>query len=161
VNLSTLYLYDNQLADASFLNTLSRLTTLDLGMNHFAALTLPPGGTNLTRLDVSANPLQTLTLPDAVARGAIADTIEALRDAGVTVITYPLAVSLSQPQSSGTNFAFQLTGPPGTYAVLASRDLAGWATIDTLTKAAGAMDFSFGLSGTTNRFFRAQRMSTP
>ena len=45
--------------------------------------------------------------------------------------------------------------------MLASRDLAGWATIDILTKTAGAMDFSFGMSGTTNRFFRAQRVSTP
>src|SRR5439155_4171413 len=139
VNLTILNLDDNVLTDLTLPGGLIRLTELDLYDNQLTNLTLPAGLTSLTFLYLNDTPLKILVLPQPLAATGLANTVASLIAKGVSVYTYPLAVTLVSPQQTpaGT-FGFTVAGPPAVYTILSSTDLATWNQLLTLTNALGA-----------------------
>src|SRR5206468_8515330 len=100
---------------------LTALAFLNLRNNQLTNLTLPPDMQQLIGLFVDGNPLTTVVLSEPLAATNLVGTVASLRNNGVSVHTYPLAISLLSPHRPMTgDFAFTLNGPPGTYTVLAS-----------------------------------------
>ena len=111
--------------------------------NQLASLTLPPDATNLSTLGLGGNPLTTFILSEPQAATTLAFTVTTLRNQGVSVFTYPLAIRLATPHRTGVGaFAFTLTGPPGIYAVFASTDLVSWSEPGGVTNLLGSALFS-------------------
>jgi formylglycine-generating enzyme required for sulfatase activity len=188
-NLTSLFLVNNRLTNVVLPSDLNRLQTLDLGGNQLASLTLPPGLTNLTGLFVVGNLLTSLTLPpdltNLVTLSFLANplttfilseplaastnltvnltTIASLRNQGISVFTYPLAVRLLSPRRTLIGaFELTLTGPPGLYSVLGSADLSTWHEVGIATNGVGSIGFTdLTTILSQRRFYRARLQSSP
>ena len=156
-SLIELYLGSLGLTNLALAEGLTSLTTLDLSNNQLSSLTLPAGLTNLTTLYLDGNPLTTLALPKPLAVTGLADTVGFLKDQGVSIYSYPLAVSLVSPQGTAAGaFGFTLIGPPAAYTILSSTDLAAWNELGTLTNALGAALFTdVEANNSSQKFYRA------
>jgi len=129
--------------------------------NNFTALTLPPDMTQITSFGFLANPLITLVLPEPLSL-PLADTIEALHNNGVLVLTYPVAVALQFPRATIDGFNINATGPPGVYKLFSSDDLVTWTELTTATNTSGAARFDDPtVSPPPQRFYRVARISGP
>jgi hypothetical protein len=82
------------------------------------------------------------------------------RDQGISVFTYPLAVSTVSPRRTLAGaFEFTLTGPPGAYAILGSTDLAAWSALDAVTNSLGSIDFTDATAHLSQqKFYRVRSM---
>jgi hypothetical protein len=158
-NLSSLDIESNALTSLTLPTGLTRLTTLDLAGNQFTTITLPPDMQQLTGFFVDRNPLTTLVLSEPSAATNLAGTITSLRDQGISVFTYPLAVRLLSPRRTVAGaFQFTLTGPPGVYTVLASSDLATWSELGAATNLLGSVEFTDETTElSAQRFYRARQ----
>src|SRR6266404_2667518 len=148
----------NRLTDLSFLNGLTGLSWLYLQGNQLTNLTLPPGLTSLTYLYIDNTPLRTLVLSEPLAVSGLAPEVASLRNQGVSVYTYPLAVSLVSGKGTMAGaFEFTLTGPPGIYTVLSSANLAAWSELGTLTNNLATAIFTDAeATNSSQKFYRAQ-----
>jgi hypothetical protein len=127
------------------------LAFLDVRGNQLTNLTLPPGVTKLTALFVDGNPLATFVLSETLAATNLAATVVTLRDQGVNVFTYPLAVQLIRIRQPMGAFQFSIAGPPGDYTVLGSDDLLAWTALSTAANRLGNVVFT---DGTAHLFLR-------
>lgn len=182
-NLVGLHLTENRLTNLVLPPDLNRLQTLNVGGNQLTSLNLPVGLTNLvglflvgnqltnvtlppdigplTELGFLANPLATFVLPETLAANLAAD-VAALQNQGVPVFTYPLAVQLFQIRQPIGAFQFALTGPPGTYAVLGSTNLAGWNVLMVANNSVGTVNITDGTANLwRQKFYRALLQSPP
>ncbi len=157
-NLTGLNLNGNQLTDFSFLSGLTGLMGLYLQGNQLTNLTLPPGLTSLTYLYIDNTPLRTFVLSEPLAVTGLAPEVASLRNQGVSVYTYPLAVSLVSGKGTMAGaFEFTLTGPPGIYTVLSSANLAAWSELGTLTNNLATAIFTDAeATNSSQKFYRAQ-----
>jgi len=178
-NLTTLLLSFNQLTNVSLAANMRKLTTVGLSFNKLKNLDLPAGLTALPFLNVGnnqltnlalppdmqqligifviGNPLTTFVLPEPLATGSLAATVATLRNQGVSVFTYPLAIQLAQPQKLGGTFQFGILGPPGVYAVLGSTNLNVWRELGVATNATGSVAFNDADVLSSRKFYRAQQ----
>jgi internalin A len=180
-NLTQLWIEGNPLTDFSFLSRLPSLTAITLGDNQLTSLTLPAGRKNLAAINAQENPLTSLTLPadltsltwlnligdplktlvlsEQLAATGLAGTVTSLRGQGVSIYTYPLTVILGAGhETTDGAFEFTLTGPPGTYTILGSADLAAWSELTTLTNELGTALFSdLVVKNSLQKFYRARR----
>ena len=153
---------DNKLTSLTLPPGLTSLTNLFLSSNQLANLTLPPDLTNLTWLVLDGNPLTTLVLSEPLAAADLADTVAGLRNRGVSVFTYPLTIQLVRPRPLTGAFQFGITGPPGSYAVLASSDLANWTEVGVASNPLGAVTFTDSTSHLfPQRFYQALPQTPP
>ncbi len=162
-NLTALFLQNNQLTNLVLPPGLNQMVQLDLRTNHLTSLTLPPDITNLITLLLDGNPLSTLVLSEAQAATNLAATVTGLRNQGVQVFTYPLAVRLipRPPQPVGA-FRFAVTGPPGNYTVLSSTNLADWSELGGSSIPLGSNTITdFAAQFSPQKFYRAVRQITP
>ncbi len=180
-SLKGLGLGGNQLTDFSFLSGLTNLTALNLNDNQLTTFTLPADLTNLTRLFLQGNQLTSLTLPasltsltdlylsgnpllktfvvsEQLAATGLAAELASLRGRGISVYTYPVAVSLvSAQRTMAEAFEFMLTGPPGAYTILGSADLAIWSELGTLNNLLGRSVFiDLTVTNSLQNFYRAR-----
>ena len=154
-NLDTLFLEGNSLTNFDLPAGLTRLTQLDLSGNGLTALTLPPDITRLTSLFLTGNPLTTFVLSELEATN-LAAAVSLLRNQGVSVFTYPLAIQLLRPRPLTGAFQFGITGPPGLYAVLGSSNLATWSEIGFASNTPGSISFvDVTAHFFSQRFYRA------
>jgi len=183
-NLAALFLTENQLTNIVLPPDLNRLESLNLGGNQLTSLSLPAGLTNLVGLffvgnqltnvtlppDMTqliglgflANPLTTFVLPETLAATNLAGDVAALRDQGVSVFTYPLAVQLVRPRQFVGRFQFGITGPPGVYAVLGSTNLAVWSVLGDVNNPLGGINFNdVTANSSPQKFYRALLQSPP
>ena len=156
VNLVQIDVLGNKLTSLTLPPGLTNLLTLFLSGNQLTNLTLPPDMTQLISLVLNGNPLTTLVLPEPLdATNHIAGDIAFLRNQGVSVFTYPLAIQLVKPLMLIGSFKFGITGPPGVYSVLGSTNLATWSAVGVATNPLGSVIFH---DVTTNvlpqKFFR-------
>jgi hypothetical protein len=115
----------------------------------------------LIGLGVLGNPLTTFVLSEALATNLAEDVI-ALRNQGVSVFTYPLTIQLFQLRQPIGAFQFAITGPPGSYVVLGSPDLAAWAVLEVVNNPLGNVVFTDGTAHLSPRkFYRALLQSPP
>jgi len=182
-NLTALNLSENQLTNLVLPSDLGHLESLNLGGNQLTSLSLPSGltslvgffvtGNQLTNLTLPSdmtqvigfgylgNPLATLVLSELTATNLAAD-VAFLRNQGVSVFTYPLAVQLLRPRTLVGAFQFGITGPPGVYAVFGSTNLADWSALDTVTNPLGSISFTdVTANSAPQKFYRALRQSPP
>ena len=163
-NLTALRLQSNQLANIDLPASLAKLTQLDLRANQLTDLTLPAGLTNLIVLSIEANPFTTLVLSEPLAVTTnLAPAIATLRNQGVSVFTYPLAIRLvaSRP-TVAADVGAALTGPPGIYAVLSSTNLTAWSELGGVTNHFGSAVFTNANAHLSpQRFFRVRRQDPP
>jgi formylglycine-generating enzyme required for sulfatase activity len=183
-NLAFLSLSQNQLTNLVLPPDLNRLESLNVGGNQLTSLNLPAGLTNLVGLffvsnlltnvtlppDMTqliglgflANPLTTFVLPEPLAATNLAGDVAALRNQGVSVFTYPLAVQLVRPNALVGAFQFGITGPPGVYTVLGSTNLAAWSVLAVVTNPLGSINFTdVTANSAPHKFYRALLQSPP
>lgn len=183
-NLAGLFLTENQLTNVVLPSDLNHLESLNLGGNQLASLDLPAGLTSLVGLFVVgnqltsltlppdmtqligfgflANPLTTFVLPEPLAATNLAGDVAALRDLGVAVFTYPLTVELVRARMFIGAFHFGITGPPGTYAVLGSTNLAVWSVLGTVTNPLGSINFNdVTANASPQKFYRVLLQGPP
>src|SRR5204863_252367 len=142
-NLTELDLRLNPITNCSLPSGLAHLHTLAIEFGSLTQLILPPGLTALTELDLGVNALTSFSLPPDATN--LAGTVAFLRNQGISVFTYPLAVRLVSPRRTAAGaFEFTLTGPPGSYAVLSSTNLAAWSALGTATNTLGSAIFTDG-----------------
>jgi formylglycine-generating enzyme required for sulfatase activity len=111
---------------------------------------------------VTENPLTTLVLSEPLAATKLAGEVAALRNQGVSVFAYPLAVSLSSPRLAAEAFEFTLAGPPGIYTVLSSTNLAAFSALGTATNTLGRAIFTDVQANLSpQKFYRAVRLDSP
>jgi formylglycine-generating enzyme required for sulfatase activity len=162
-HLSLLFLPGNQLRSLTIPAGMTNLGMLDVSGNQLSNLTLPPDLTALTTLVLDGNPLAAFVLPEPLAATNLAAVVATLRNQGVSVFTYPLAVSLTSPrQTAAGAFEFSLAGPPGNYAILGSTNLITWSALATVTNRVGSIvvtDVQASLS--SRKFYRALLQSPP
>src|SRR5262249_23950953 len=113
-----------QLTDLTLPSGLTNLSELDLRSNLLTSLTLPPDLTKLNSLFLEGNPLTSLVLSEELAAMNLAALVTALRNQGVSIITFPptpTEVSIPDP---GLNAAVReaLQKPSGP---LTEQDLLG------------------------------------
>jgi hypothetical protein len=113
-HLEVLGLSGNQLKNLDLPSGLTALAFLNLNNNQLTSLTLPPDMQQLTGLFVDGNPLTTFVLSEPLAATNLAGTVSTLTKQGVQVFTYPLVARLVQPLMLAGSFKFGITGPPGT-----------------------------------------------
>ncbi len=119
------------------------MTFLQLDGNQLTGLIVPTDIRRLNGLFVDGNPLTTLVLSEPLAAASLAGTVASLRDQGVSVFTYPLALSLLSPRRTLPGpFQFTLTGPPGLYHVLSSTNLTAWTELAAVTNQLGSVVFT-------------------
>jgi hypothetical protein len=162
-NLSVLSVYLNQLTNLTLPPTLTSLTNLNLDGNRLSSLNLPAGMTSLAFLNlnnnqltnltlppnlqqliglfVAGNPLTTFVLSEPLAVTGMATVVDSLKSQGLSVFTYPLVAQLVRPSMVIGAFKFAITGPPGTYTVLGSTNLAAWSTVGVATNPLGSVTF--------------------
>jgi len=145
--LETLDLGGNQLADIALPSGLTSLTGLFLTGNGLTNLTLPPDMTQLHSLGFLANPLTTLVLSEQLAASTdlsinAGETIDSLRNRGISVFTYPLTIQLVRLRQPTGAFQFAITGPPGVYSVAGSSNLTVFERLSDVTNAVGAVVFT-------------------
>jgi hypothetical protein len=158
-NLTTLDLFENALTSFTLPAGLTALTNLNLGVNQLTSLTVPPDATNLTTLFlIFDRQLTTVVLPEPLAATNLAATVASLRDQGVSVFTYQLAVELVSPVRTIIGaFGFTLAGPPGLYTVLGSADLSAWHEVGVATNNFGSTVFTDATTLLSpRRFYRAR-----
>jgi formylglycine-generating enzyme required for sulfatase activity len=161
-NLATVFLRFNQLTNLTLSADLINLVQIDVLGNQLTSLTLPPDATKLSTLSLIGNPFMTLVLSEPAAATNLAFTVGTLRNQGVSVFTYPLAVHLVQPRTLAGGFQFGLTGPPGVYTVFGSTDLAAWSTVGLTTNKLGVINFTDATSPFSPRkFYRAVQLAPP
>jgi Leucine-rich repeat (LRR) protein len=137
-NLNELLLSGNQLTNITLPSGLTALSDLDLDANQLSFLVLPLDVTNLTFFFVFGNPLESLVVSEPIADGNLAGEAASLKIQNVSVLTFPLTPQLIAPQQTDTGlFEFVLTGPPGTYSILASSDLVSWTDLVNVTNEIG------------------------
>jgi hypothetical protein len=118
--------------------------------------------TRLAVLGFLSNPLTTLVLSEPLAISMKLSvnftTIASLRNQGISVFAYPLAVQLISPHRTGTGaFEFTITGPPGSYTVLTSANLVAWGELASVTNQLGSIVFTDGGANLSPRkFYRAR-----
>jgi hypothetical protein len=155
-NLTELFLQNNQLTNLSLSSDLNQLVQIDLRTNNLTSLTLPAGATNLTTLVVEGNPLTTFVLPEPLA-ATLATTVTALRNQGVSVFTYPLAIQLIPMRQPIGAFQLTISGPPGVYTVIGSTDFAIWSELGTVTNIMGRIIFTdVAAPVSPQKFYRSQ-----
>jgi formylglycine-generating enzyme required for sulfatase activity len=161
-NLATVFLGFNQLTNLTLPPDLINLVQIDVLGNQLTSLTLPPDATNLSTLGLGGNPLTTLVLSEPQAATKLAFTVMTLRNQGVSVFTYPLAVHLIQPRTLAEAFQFGITGPPGVYTVFGSTALAAWSVVGITTNKLGAINFTDATSRfSPQKFYRTARLDPP
>src|SRR5262249_21296524 len=121
---------------------LSNLTALYLTGNQLTNFTVPADALQLSTLLLDSNPLMTFVLPEPLAATNLASAVDFLRNRGVSVFTYPLMARLVQPKAPAGAFEFRIVGPPGTYSVLGSTNVAAWDVLGTVTNALGSVNFT-------------------
>jgi hypothetical protein len=104
-------------------------------------LTLPPDLTQVIQFGYLGNPLVTFVLSELTATNLAGD-VAFLRNARVSVFTYPLTVQLIRLRQPPGAFQFAVIGPPGVYAILGSTDLAIWSELGTVTNPLGSIVFT-------------------
>jgi len=184
-NLVALFLGGNQLTNVVLPSDLGHLVSLDLGGNLLTSFTVPAGLTNLFGLYLTGNQLTTITLPpdltklgalgylgnpltilvlpEFLAESTLAAELPTIRNLGVQVFTYPLAVhlALTRQQPIGA-FAFTISGPPGDYIVLSSTNLADWSVSGQSSIPLGAIIITDTTAQFSPRkFYRAVRQNLP
>jgi hypothetical protein len=165
--LESLNVSGNALTSLALPSGLTHLTGLFLVSNQLTNLTLPPDMTNLASLSFLANPLTTLVLSEPLAASTNLavnlTTIASLRNQGISVFTYPLAVRLLSPTRNITGaFELTLTGPPGLYSVLGTADLSAWHEVGIATNVVGSIRFTdLTTILSQRRFYRALLRSSP
>lgn len=161
-NLDTLFLENNVLTNFDLPTSLSKLTQLDLSGNQLNGLTLTPDIQKLTSLFIDGNSLATLVLSEPLAKTNLAANVLALRNQGVNVFTYPLAVELHQRALLMGAFQFGIAGPPGLYGVLASGDLANWSEVGITSNSTGNVSYvDADTSAFPRRYYRVLRQNPP
>jgi hypothetical protein len=102
--------------------------------------------TQLQDLSFLANPLTTLVLSQQLAGSTNLSinltTIATLQNQGISVFTYPLTVQLVGLQLSAAAFQFEITGPPGIYAIASSTNLTQFNKLAVVTNTLGAVVFT-------------------
>jgi formylglycine-generating enzyme required for sulfatase activity len=160
-HLSLLVASRNQLRSLTLPPDLTSLAFLDLSSNQLTSITLPPDMQQLIGLFMAGNPLTTFVLSEPLAATGMASVVDSLRNQGVSVFTYPLAVSLTSPHPTVSGaFEFALTGPPGNYAILVSTNLTAWSALATVTNQLGSAVFTDAISG-PQKFYRALLQGPP
>ena len=160
--LAVLNLSFNRLATCSLPPGLTNLTTLILGDNKLTNLTLPRDMTELTWLVLDGNPLTTLVLSEVLAKAALAETVISLKEQGVSVFTYPLAIQLIRPRQPIGAFQFAILGPPGAYTVLGSPNMADWNELGVSTNRLGSIVFTDVLAHLApNKFYSVRYAPDP
>src|SRR5262249_26269002 len=131
--------------------------------NPLTTLTIPPGMTQLRGLVLFGVPLATLVLPEPLAATNLALQVASLRDAGVQVLTYPLAIQMISPMTvQDGGFELTVIGPPGIYSILGSPDLSDWSDLGTLTNQLGNVRFSDQTASLSSRkFYRTRAIPQP
>ena len=183
-DLASLVVSGNQLTNLTLPPDLNHLTQLELAGNNLSSLALPPGLTSLAFLNLNnnqltnitfppdlqqliglfmaSNPLTTFVLSEPLATTGMASVVDSLRTQGVSVFTYPLAVSLASPRRTLTGaFEFTLTGPPGNYAVLSTTNLVAFSTLGTATNTLGRALFAEVQADVSGQKFYRARLLTP
>jgi len=183
-NLTGLNLSENQLTNLVLPTDLGRLESLNLGGNKLTDFTLPAGLTNLVGFFVTGNlltnitlppdvtqligfgylgnPLTSVVLPEPLAAANLAGNVASLRDQGVEVFTYPLAVQLLRPRALVGAFQFGVAGPPGVYTVIGSTDLAVWSVLGAVTNRVGSISFTDVTANLSpQKFYRALQQGPP
>ncbi len=162
-NLAVLFLHFNQLTNLTLSPDLGNLVQINVRGNQLTSLTLPAGLTNLITLVLDGNPFATFVASEPMAATQLAAVVATLRNQGVVVFTYPLAIRLLAPlQTVDTFFVFTFTGPPGIYAVLSSTNLTAWSELAAVTNQQGIavfVDLTSGLS--PQKFYRVRQQSPP
>ena len=155
--LKTLGLAGGKLTTLNLPAGLSSLAVLNLNNNQLTNLTLPPDMQQLTGIFLDGNPLVTFVLSEPMAAGNLAAIVATLRDQGVNVFDYPLALQLVRPQQLTGAFHFGITGPPGVYTILQSTNLTSWSVLGAATNTLGSNSF-FDLTAplSSQKFFRAR-----
>ena len=154
----------NKLFSLTLPGGLTNLSVLTLDGNQLTNVTLPPDMTKLGTLTLTGNPLTTLVLSEALAATRLASFVTLLPDQGVSVFTYPLAVSLlkSNRTLEGNAFEFFIVGPPDIYAVLSSTNLAAWSILGTAINEFGSILFTdTDVNFSPQKFYQALRQSPP
>jgi hypothetical protein len=102
-------------------------------------------------------------LSESIAAGRLAGLVASLNTQGVSVITYPVAISLIAPHlREDHNFDFEVTGPPGVYTILQSADLASWSTLGLATNTLGSINFTDVTANlSSQKFYRAIPQDPP
>ena len=161
-HLASLDVVGNQLTRLDLPQGLTNLAALILVENQLAELTLPPDMAQLTTLDLEINPLTTLVLSEPLAATNLAGTVASLQNQGVSVFTYPLTVQLVQPRTLVGAFQFGITGPPGVYTVLGSKDLVAWSVVGTASNTLGSVAFTdVTAQFSPHKFYRALLQNPP
>jgi hypothetical protein len=157
-NLGAIFLQSNQLTNLTLSPGLTNLVQLDLRDNNLTKLILPPDLTRLSLLLLDGNPLDTLVVSEPMAAARLAGLVASLRNQGVAVFTFPLALRLASPgRTLAGAFEFTLTGPPGFYAVLVSSDLAAWDQFGAITNELGSAVFT-DATLSPQKFYRARAL---
>jgi len=152
----------NELASLSLPSGLTNLMTLVLSGNQLTNLTLPPDIIRLSSLVLEGNPFTTLVLSEPLAATTLAGDVAALRNRGVSVFTYPLAIQLVRPQMVSGAFRIGITGPPGIYTVLESTDLTAWNFLGMANNILGSVNFTdVTANASPRKFYRALLQSPP
>jgi formylglycine-generating enzyme required for sulfatase activity len=182
-NLTALRINDNQLTNLTLPAGLNQLSLLVASRNQLGSLTFPPGLTSLAFLElignqltnitfppdlqqligffIADNPFTTFVLSEPLAATGMASVVFSFRNQGISVFTYPLAISLTSPhRTAGGAFEFALTGPPGNYAILGSTNLAAWSAVATVTNRLGSAVFTDAISS-RQKFYRARLQGPP
>ena len=155
--LSVLIASANQLTKFTVPADLTNLAFLRLSGNQLTSLILPPDLQQLIGLFVDGNPLTTFVLSEPLAAIGLAGVVDSLRNQGVSVFTYPLAVRITSPLQTTATFKFTLTGPPGIYAVLSSSNLTAWSAQGTATNTLGTVSFTDGSANLSpQKFYRVR-----
>jgi formylglycine-generating enzyme required for sulfatase activity len=161
-NLTAIFARSNQLTSLSLPSGLTQLVQIDVIANHLTNLTLRPDMTQLVTLGVEGNPLTTLVLSEPSAATNLAGTVTILRNQGVSVLTYPLAVQIVRPLVTIGAFKIGIKGPPGVYSVLASTNLTAWAALGVASNPLGSVNFTdVTANAFPNRFYRTVLQSPP
>jgi len=163
-HLAQIDLSGNRLFSLSLPGGLTNLSVLILDGNQLTNVTLPPDMTKLSTLTLTGNPLTTLVLSEALAITRLVGLVTSLPNQGVSVFTYPLAVSLLKPNRTleGNAFEFFVVGPPGIYAVLSSTNLAAWSVLGTTNNELGGILFTDeDINFSPKKFYRALFQSPP
>ena len=160
-HLSLLVVSRNPLRSLTFPPGLTSLAFLELNSNQLTNITFPPDLQQLIGLFVAENPLTTFVLSEPLAATGMASVVDSLRNQGVSVFTYPLAVSLVSPRRTVTGaFEFTLAGPPGNYAIPGSTNLTAWSAFATVTNQLGSAVFTDAISS-PQKFYRALLQGPP
>jgi hypothetical protein len=77
------------------------------------------------------------------------------------VFTYPLAVQLLRPRELVGAFQFRIVGPPGTYTVLISDELAMWSPRAFVTNTLGTINFTDVTAHLSQRRFYRTLLQPP